>query len=751
MNPIDRRDFLGGVLASGAALAASTLPVAEALETPQPAPEPAPVAPSAAVDFRYSPVHYQTAFCFPDDPCKSLVNQDGHLLYGFDNWGGIHYFPLKIGFALRGMIHPKVAAQALESPSIPILRTTIEYPAAVLTLTTFATNHPAEGRVDNVIFDVASRSGRPVDFEPMVSIGCADDLLLEAKDGLFTVLYRKSRQVILVGRDLSHHPPIPVPATFAPDFDRPQPLTLHRGQASKAAPYRTFFRIPQAGQDAPRLTAALDDPDRCLAAARAFWTSFSAFRAPVAWSLPGRHGDFLHSCARNILQAREVKDGKLTFQVGPTCYRGLWVVDGNFILEAARYMGLDKEAIQGLRTTWDAQLPTGQVLGGGGREHWKDTAIAIFTLVRQCELSQDWSLLRELEPQVVHALQFLRSLQALAIKEGSALGRYGLLAKGFADGGVGEVRDEFTNTLWVLAGLKTLADAAEAQHIDGFSDARPFYNQLMAAFAKAAPQEMRRYPAGFDYLPMVLKDDPGWSLPDPWDRLRPQSAQWALSHAIFPGRVFAPTDPVVRGHAQLMQAVTQEAIPAETGWSHHHSVWNYNAAFVAEVYLWLGMRDAAHSTFTGFLNHASPQLCWREEQPLQDAMVLTYVGDMPHNWASAECIRYLRHMLALEDGTHLRLLAGITAAELGAARPCSLTGTPTRFGRLNLNLEPLGRKQGWRLHFERQPGPAPARLSLPATLGSLRFSRIEGAHARTQANQVLIDPSASRWTAFFAG
>ena len=98
-------------------------------------------------------------------------------------------------------------------------------------------------------------------------------------------------------------------------------------------------------------------------------------------------------------------------------------------------------------------------------------------------------------------------------------------------------------------------------------------------------------------------------------------AQWALSHAIFPGEVFAKDDPVVRGHIALMQACTQEDIPAETGWLRHEAVWNYNAAFVAEVYLWAGLREWAHRTFTGYLNHASPLHAWREEQPLQNALL----------------------------------------------------------------------------------------------------------------------------------
>src|SRR5580698_8523182 len=132
-----------------------------------------------------------------------------------------------------------------------------------------------------------------------------------------------------------------------------------------------------------------------------------------------------------------------------------------------------------------------------------------------------------------------------------------------------------------------------------------------------------------------------------------------------------------------MQACTREDIPAETGWLWHDAVWNYNAAFVAQVYLWAGLQPWAHRTFTGFLNHASPLFAWREEQPLQNALVGDNWGDMPHNWASAECIRYLRHMLVLEDGPSMRLLEGV-GTNLDPARQFSLEQTPTRFGRVAL-------------------------------------------------------------------
>ena len=264
--------------------------------------------------------------------------------------------------------------------------------------------------------------------------------------------------------------------------------------------------------------------------------------------------------------------------------------------------------------------------------------------------------------------------------------------------------------------------------MDSLKDARALFDQLEAAFFKAAPSEMRRYENGFEFLPMLLKSDPDWELPDPWDRPRPQCSQAALTFAIFPGRVFDPQHPIVRGHVQLMQAVTKEDIPSETGWCHHEAVWAYNAPLVAQVYLWLGMKKAAHDTF----------------------IVGSYWGDMPHNWASAECIRYVRHMLALEDATYLRLLAGITTGELAPEKEYVLTATPTRFGRLNLRLEPMDRGQGWRLTFEREPGPAPEKISLPASLGSrFHFTQTEGVQSHFDDGLVLIDTKASRWTAFW--
>jgi len=747
MTDSSRRRFF---LEFGASLGAVTIAGGRSLAKAVPgtgssseARSPDPQRPSGPVDFRYSPPSGQTAICFPDDPHKGLVGEHGDLRYDHPGqYRDIDYFREIVEFSLMGEEANEVSRQWLEEPAIPIVHTLIDRPKATLELTAFATGLEAEGRVDNVILEVRPRSETTVHATPLVTLKTKSPVKVQVA-GLASWVQLNSGE----------EPPfMMVDSTLAPgrNSEIRHQFLLKSGVAAGDRPSRYFLRFPRQNQSLAELRRGLENPVHVLEEARAYWRKWKPFGGEVSWKLPGRSGEFLVACARNIQQAREVKEGKITFQVGATVYRGLWIADGSFILEAARYLGYDAEAQQGLETTWSRQRPDGGVFAGGGEQHWKETGIALFTLVRQAELSQDWNYFRKMHPAILRAIDYIGRLRDKAKSEDSAMGRYGLLPRGFGDGGLGGIRSEFTNTLWTLAGLKAATEAAQRLGLADFGPARQLYRDLRTAFFAAAPQEMRRHPAGFEYLPMLMKEDPLWSAPDDWTRPRPQTAQWALSHSIYPGLVFEKDDPVVRGYLSLMQACAQEDVPAESGWLPHQGIWNYDAAFVAHVYLWAGVNDWARRTFTGFLNHASPLYCWREEQPVRGSLVADYVGDMPHNWASAECILYLRHRLALEDGQALRLLAGIGDAELADGEPMGVGQSPTRFGRIDLNLEPLDRGAGWSLKFKRDPGPEPASVQLPAMLGSrLRFSEAAGAQTRQEGNVILVAPSAASWQAIW--
>jgi len=132
----------------------------------------------------------------------------------------------------------------------------------------------------------------------------------------------------------------------------------------------------------------------------------------------------------------------------------------------------------------------------------------------------------------------------------------------------------------------------------------------------------------------------------------------------------------------MLDANQHEGLILGTGWD-PAGIWNYAASFYGHAHLWLGHGRKAAATFYAFANHACPLLCWREEQnPRREPE--KYIGDMPHNWASAEFIRMVRHMLVLERRRELHLLAAMPRVWSRPGDVIRLTDVPTGFGPVSL-------------------------------------------------------------------
>jgi hypothetical protein len=185
---MNRRTFLSS--------AAGTLSAAAA---PVPAAEPAPERAAAfAVDFRYAPLRWQTAYCYPDDTHKSLVGDRGQLLCGHPGQGGgIERFPSVIEFTLAGGPDGTVR-QELEAPGVPIVRTRVERATATLELRTFATRREGEGRVDNVVVSVTPKGRASVYAQPLVTVRTRETLAVARADGLSTLLAGAEKKPVLV-------------------------------------------------------------------------------------------------------------------------------------------------------------------------------------------------------------------------------------------------------------------------------------------------------------------------------------------------------------------------------------------------------------------------------------------------------------------------------------------------------------------------------------------------------------------------
>lgn len=376
----------------------------------------------------------------------------------------------------------------------------------------------------------------------------------------------------------------------------------------------------------------------------------------------------LDSCIRNIYQARELRNGEPAFQVGPTCYRGTWAADGPFILEAVTYLGRGHEARAGLELQVEADE------GPGGVAFSKKSGLRLWMILRHWQLTSDEAWLDKMWPKVQFNVEKIIEYRRMTMKDPSQA-NYGLMPIGFGDGGLGGRHREYTNVYWTLAGLKAAIAIAEQLEKPIMSAWKAEYENYRQYFDKARNRDKLKDKHGNVYVPVTMKGE---------QPQLPQRGAWAFLQSIYPGRIFEADDVLMQGTMAMLDANQREGLIFGTGWD-PAGIWNYAGSFYGHAHLWLGHGRKAAATFYAFGNHACPLLCWREEQnPRGDPE--KYIGDMPHNWASAEFIRLVRHMLILERGRELHLLGGMPRAWSRAGDVIELTDIPTSFGPVSLSV-----------------------------------------------------------------
>lgn len=695
------------------------------------------------IDFRYAPSIVWTSICRPDDPHKTLVSEEGALFYGFESqsfesW----YFRRVFEFSLHTGQGAQSIRQETESARMPVVVTTIEYSKATLTLRAFGHQDEAGRRSDVVLWDVTVRPDVD-EFLVQFKVDAYEDGTIftgrsvAPANAIFAVprhndIHRPSRWEIQ-SRVWVEDPALPDPGPIAfvsapqtlfithPTGFRPctalgiSPVIVGGGQSVGGALIFPLNHNRYAGLDRAWAEEALEKE-------RAFWNGYPLPARTMQVPDPAVM-EMITACARNILQAREIKEGAPVFQVGATVYRSLFVVDGHFFLDAAQYLGYPEEAFAGLTTLLRRAKPSGAIMQMD--HHSKETGISLATLVRQCELMNRDDFLEEIWPTIQRAVVHIGELVAEGLQLPADAPNYGLMPDSFADGGIGGQRGEYTTTLWTLFGLKQIAQAAARLEKGAEADqAQTLFDSLMGHLRRAIARDTRPMGDAAEYFPIWMAGSgahhwipnyPG--IPTPDHHLRPQSGVWALNQAIYPGEIFAEDDPVVGNLCRLFEAIDdEECVPSGTGWLPYRALWSYEAAFAAQMWLYAGRPDKAVDYLYAFANHASPTRVWREEQSLRDSDNGQLFGDMPHNWASAEFIRLVRHLLVFERGESLELLPGLPPEWRTPGAVTELVETPTRFGPVSLRLT-AGDGGSFDLRVQTDPSwprkPAALRLLLP--------------------------------------
>jgi len=376
----------------------------------------------------------------------------------------------------------------------------------------------------------------------------------------------------------------------------------------------------------------------------------------------------LDSCIRNIYQAREIKNGKPAFQVGPTCYRGTWAADGPFILEAVSYLGRLMEVREGLENQIDDD-------NGPADGFSKKHGLRLWMVWRHAQLTNDMVWLEKMWPKIEREVDAIKKYRQIT-KENQDAVNYGLMPAEFGDGGLGGQHKDYTSIYWTMAGLNAAIEMAEKMNKPAVEEWKAEYADYWKCFEAARNRDKLTDEFGNTYVPVVLKGE---------EEQLPQRGAWAFMQSIYPGRIFDSNDELMLGTVAMLDSHQKEGLICGTGWL-ADGVWNYAASFYGHVHLWLGHGKKTAATFYAFANHASPLLCWREEQNIV-GQKFDMCGDMPHNWASGEFIRMARHMMILERGNELHLFEGLPVAWTKPGDNTVLKDIPTTFGKAEVELE----------------------------------------------------------------
>jgi len=425
------------------------------------------------------------------------------------------------------------------------------------------------------------------------------------------------------------------------------------------------------GWNLPRLPENTAEGENLLLQSIAYWRNVAIPYNRIHVPDPDIQAIF-DACLRNIYQIREVRNGEYTYLGGPSNYRGFWILDGAFQINALSFLGQFDEARSGIRYLMNYKRRDGAFMLIAN--HWKETGIALQTIVRHARLSGDKQSLREIWPRVEHAVAFIRHLRNKASGDPKAL-HYGLIPPGNSDGGLWGLYPEFTNVYWSLTGLRAAVDAArwlgKTEQADHWQrEFRDFYS----SFRKSAQREMRIDSRENPYLPTRMGDH----------SITPQKAQWGFLHGIYPGKLFSPNDPLVRGNMVMLKDCERQGLVYGTGWN-SKGVWTTFASFYGHAWLWLGDGLKAAQTLYAFANHMSPLWgCWEEQglgHPSRGS------GDMPHNGANPEFICFVRNLLLLERGKELHLFEGLPPTWVRAGCETRLEEVPTDFGIITVKLQ----------------------------------------------------------------
>jgi hypothetical protein len=428
----------------------------------------------------------------------------------------------------------------------------------------------------------------------------------------------------------------------------------------------------------PRIPESLADADQAMVDIATVWQRHrDAFPFPITVPDPTIQ-EVLEANWDNLHRMKDTVETKQQYHIGPSVYRGLWVVDATMLMQGALVMGDTSGARSMVESVATHQKANGQVEVMVPHVLYRETANFIQQMVLYAEYSGDDAWLLNRWDQLKRGIAYLQELRNSTLSDPNAI-YYGLFPPGFTDGGLAGVNPEYSSVYYTLGALHSALRTVKRLDLDEpeLDNWRRFYVDLRTAFNASAQRDMRKDEFGNWFLPMRIGET------DP--KVRPTMAQWGVLEAINLAEMFGRGDSLAEGTMSVLLQHTSQGLAVGTGWL-EDALWPWFSMIQGAAHVHMEQPEAAISLLYDIANHASPLGTWVEEQQPRELGQRTG-GDQSNASGSALYLTMLRRMLVNERGGTLELLPAVPEFWLGAGQKITVDRTLTHWGALSLQTE----------------------------------------------------------------
>jgi len=432
-----------------------------------------------------------------------------------------------------------------------------------------------------------------------------------------------------------------------------------------------FGRVPQ-------LSKALEDAGK-------FWKAEKQLPFDVIHVPDAGIQSLIDASIRNLYQVREVVDGDLQFQPGPTVYRGLWAGDVLLSGMPVLMLGDNESERKFLETALAHQLPDGRVCSIEPFLSIPETPVVISAMCLYTRFTGDTSWLRAHWGAVKKGLSWVCMMHHRAEVD-SKSPWYGLMPPGFVDGGVFNETADYASVWWSLIALENARAMAHRLHISADPVWQSAYDEMSGRFRSTSLRDMRKDSHGNPYLPISVNDT---------DTAGAARGQFAFLLPYRWGSFFQVDSAFsrpARSTIAMLDASEEEGLVVNSGWL-KGGVWPWLGGTHGMAHTLLGNEEKAGDLLYAVANHAAPTGIWVEEQQAR-SYGNAVAGDVSDAEASAVFISQVRDMIAQERGDTLHLFNAVPAGWLDPGATIALKGGGSLFGpvALRLQIEKDGRR-----------------------------------------------------------